>query len=542
MAEYQQEITEWAVDHGDLESAMRRCAFLGLLSPYFGCKVVVNYDATEDYEKLKFVPIEPGDCGYEPFHRRFSWHSYQQQWADLPPAWRPKLNSSKKPNDWDICQVTEVYHEGFRFGSPKIGKHPMSVFVDLGDKGTENSSTAKRKRKHSLGEYTYSENLPENPLRITSYLDAAPKEDVPSAEVLSWIPLMRMIVQVLVQINREVTTSNNVVLYEKGAISDDAVSVLQSSTPGSTVFIPVDVDDTTRGVNASMRPVEQSSVLSEYLASLQVYLSLFDDVTGVGPLDRGTPANPRKSATEASSIVAASNRRNRDRLEKLANLWSDMARVQMAYQPMIYGERLEIPLPSGLSRIIPVPDPVAAKFTFRVDPADLGHLSRRGELDSYFNWLTTLSNVFGTFQNGMPRMVRESLRRMGKAMGIEDVDLFLDAPVIEAGPEERYIAHLQSGNPIPVDADDQHELYVSYYDKMVARAVSKNLPDASIGALRRAIDEHNMHLQRAAQANMQQQNLAPVPGVSAQGGVDNQVAAAMQAGMAPPATPQSLGG
>ena len=139
-------------------------------------------------------------------------------------------------------------------------------------------------------------------------------------------------------------------------------------------------------------------------------------------------------------------------------------------------------------------------------------------------------------------MVRESLRRMGKAMGIEDVDIFLDAPVIEAGPEERYIAHLQTGEPIPVDADDQHELYVSYYDKMVARAVGNNLPDASVGALRRAIDEHNMHIQRAAQANMQQQNLAPVPGVSAQGQVDNQVAAAMQAGMAPPATPQSLGG
>ena len=541
MAEYQQEITQWAVDCGGLEETMRRCAFLGLLSPYFGCKLVVKPDEEYAYDRIEFIPVEPGDCGFEPFHRRFTWHSYQQQWADLPTVWRPKLDSSTKPNDWDIVQVTEVYHEGFRFGSPKIGKYPMSIFVDLGSQSSETALSASRKQKQSLGEYTYSENLPENPLRITPYLDAAPKEDVPSAEVLSWIPLMRMIVQVLVQINREVTTSNNVVLYEKGAISDDAVSVLQSSTPGSTVFIPVDVDDTTRGVNASMRPVEQSSVLQEYLASLQVYLSLFDDVTGVGPIDRGTPANPRKSATEASSIVAASNRRNRDRLEKLANLWADMARVHQAYQPLIYGDRLEIPLPTGLSRIIPVPDPVASKFTFRVDATDIGHLSRRGELDTYFNWLTTLTNVYGTFQGAMPRMIRESLRRMGKAMGIEDVDIFLDAPVIEVGPEERYIEHLQTGAPIPVDTDDQHELYISYYDKMVARAVANFLPEASVGALRRAIDEHNMHLQRASLANMQQQNQAPVPGVSAQGQVDNQIAAAMQAGMAPPATPQTLG-
>ena len=218
-----------------------------------------------------------------------------------------------------------------------------------------------------------------------------------------------------------------------------------------------------------------------------------------------------------------------------------MARVHQAYQPLIYGDRLEIPLPTGLSRIIPVPDPVASKFTFRVDATDIGHLSRRGELDTYFNWLTTLTNVYGTFQGAMPRMIRESLRRMGKAMGIEDVDIFLDAPVIEVGPEERYIEHLQTGAPIPVDTDDQHELYISYYDKMVARAVANFLPEASVGALRRAIDEHNMHLQRASLANMQQQNQAPVPGVSAQGQVDNQIAAAMQAGMAPPATPQTLG-
>ena len=103
---------------------------------------------------------------------------------------------------------------------------------------------------------------------------------------------MRMIVQTLVQIDREVRTSNNTILYDKNAISDDAIQAARNVSPGGTVFIGVDADDNTRGVNATMRPVEQSTVLNEYLAALQTYMRLFDDVTGVSPSDRGHGIQP----------------------------------------------------------------------------------------------------------------------------------------------------------------------------------------------------------------------------------------------------------
>jgi len=537
MAEYQEEITAWAAEHGNLEESMRRCAFLGLLSPYVGCKLVYDADAEHPYERLSFIPVEPGDCGYEPFHRRFSWHTYQKQWSDLPKSWRPDTGGAA-PNAWDIVSVTEVYHEGFRHGSRKIGKYPMSIFVELG--GDESKSN-NRRAEPSIGQYVYSDNLPETPLRIVSYLDPAPREDIPPAEVLSWIPLMRMIVQVLIQINREITTVNKVVLYDKAAISDDVIATVQQAVPGATIFAPVDVDDSVRGINATMRPVEQASVLGEYLASLQTYLTLFDDVTGVGPLDRGAATNPRKSATEASSIVAASNRRNRDRLEVLAGLWSDMARVQHSYQQLAYGDAIEIPLPGGMSRTIPVPDPIVANYGFRVDPVEMGHLTRRGEVDTYFNWLTTVTNVMGTFKSAMPRMVRESLRRLGKAMGVEDVDLYLETPVLEEGPQDRYIEHLQTGRPIPVQPTDQHELYIDYYGRMLDRAVELGAGGASVGALTRTIDKHKA-LAARAQANMSPGlQTAPVPGVGSQGQVDNQIEAAVLAGLPPPATEQTLG-
>ena len=543
-ADDQNEITQWQVKHGELNEAMRRTAFEGLLSPHFGTKLVINKDAEYDYEKIKFLAVGASDCGYEPFHRRFKWHRYDMQWADLPKAWRPDLSPGDERNDWDIVSVTEVYHEGFRFGAKELGKYPMSVYVQMGQQDDKPRTLfdANRNTGFAIGEYVTTEDLAECPLEVESFLEPAPNEDIAPAEVLSWIPLMRMIVQTLVQINREITTKNKTVLYDKNAISDDTISLIQESVPGATIFAGVDVDDAQRGVNATMRPVEQDSVLGEYIASLNTYLSLFDDVTGVGPIDRGVPANPRKSATEASSIVAASNRRNRDRLEILARVWGNMAKKAHCFQPEVYGDYVEIPLPSGLTRVIAVPKKHPAAFAFRVAPVELGHLNKRGEVDTYFNWLTTVTNVLSTFQGAMPRMVRESLRRMGKAMGVEDVDLYLDAPNIEQGPEDRYIAHITGATPeIEVHPDDQHEMYIAYYSKILEKAMVTMNPQASPGELRRAIDKHNTFVMQQQQAMGGQPGQAPIPGVNAEGQADNQILAALQAGMAPPASPQTLG-
>lgn len=539
LAEYQNEITEWVSDHGDLEEAMRRCAFLGLLSPYVGCKLVID-KSKYTTEKVKFLAVEPGDCGYEPFHRRFKWHTYQKQWGDLPKHWKITTEGEEELNPWDICQVTEVYHEGFRFGSDKMGDYPMSIFVQSNGEDTNALGRTRKGSNGGLGNYVTTEDTKVCPLEIVSFLDPAPKEDVAPAEVLSWIPIMRMIVQVLVQINREISTVNKVVLYDKEAISDDVVSIIQQATPGATVFAPVDVDDATRGVNATMRPVEQASVLNEYLASLQTYMSLFDDVTGVSPTDRGAAQNPRKSATEASSIVNSGNRRNRDRLEVLANLWASMARIHHKNQRSIYGKQVEIPLSNGLVHTIPVPDPKTAEFAFRVDAVELGHLSRRGDVETQMNWLTTVTNVMQTFQNAAPRIVRETLRQLGKAMGITDVDLYLDAPVIEAGPEDRYIAHLQTGNAIPVYQEDQHQMYIAYYGKILQKAVATGNAGASVMALEDAIEQHNVFVQQAAAANIQQGGGSPVPGMGGEG-PDNQIAAQLAAGQNPGVTAQTLG-
>ena len=540
LADDQNRLTRILTDHGDLRAAMRKAAFVGMLSPYFGVKVLFNKDEKVAYNRIRYAAVEARDCGYEPFHRRFSWHSYDMQWADLPKHWRPKQGDEEAPNDWEIVRVTEVYHDGFRHGT-QSGGCPMSIFVarNAATRPSEVALTREKEEENPVGDYVTTETIPECPLVIGNFLDPAPSEDVPAAEVLSWIPLMRMIVQTLVQIDREVRTSNNTILYDKNAISDAAIQAVRNVVPGGTVFVGVDADDNTRGVNATMRPVEQSTVLNEYLAALQTYMRLFDDVTGVSPSDRGIAANPRKSATEAAAITDAASKRNQDRLEIMAAMWTRIAQITFKYQRRIFGKTFDIPLDNGVIRTIRVPDPATACFSFDVDPVELGHLSNAGDIQALMQWLTVTTNAQQAFQGGIPRMTREALRRLGNAMGIEDADIFLDAPTIELGPEERYIRHLQTQEPIMVFEDDQHDMYVAYYAKMQEAAINRNADEFEIMALRQALDLHRMYAARRQQVINPAAMGGIIPGVGAgPGEIDNNMLAALATGQTPQAMPQ----
>ena len=542
LADKQNQLTRMMTDHGHLREAMRRAAFVGMVSPYFGVKFSFDKKEKIPYERLKYTSVEPGDCGYEPFHRRFYWHAYDLQYGDLPDTWKPDHAGEEAPKPWTIVRVTEVYHDGFRHGAPSksFGACPMSIFVKIGVEKNENTPLQPlHEMQDSLGEYQVTEAIAACPIIVGSFLDAAPGEDVPAAEVLSWIPLMRMIVQTLVQIDREIRTLNKTVLYDKNAIDEDALQVVKHVAPGGTVFVGVDPDDTTRGVNATMRPVEQSAVLGEYLAALNTYMQLFDDVTGVHPSDRGVASNPRKSATEAAAITDASSRRNQDRLEVMATMWTRLAQAGFKYQREIFGEKVDVPLANGVIRTLHVPDPMTACFSFDIDPVELGHLSNQGDIQALMQWLTVTTNTQQAFQGGVPRMTREALRRLGNAMGIEDADLFLDAPILELGPEERYIRYLQTQQPIPVYEDDQHDMYIAYYSKMQEAALSRGDSEISLMELRATIDMHRMYAARRQDVINPGQMADVIPGVGAgPGEVDNNLQAALATGNVPSPTPQ----
>ena len=535
LTETQQTLTDVLLRQTNIQEVFERAAFLGPTQNYFGIKLLPDPNNADVLRRLRFEAIESEFCGYEPHQRRFSWHTYNKQWGDLPKSQRPVIKPGmRKMEDWDMVSVTEVFHEGLSMG--KQYKYPMSTFVNLEGKIWE-----RRRKTPRLGDYVGTEALPAPVLIIDRYLDSAPREDIPPAEVSSWVPLMRQIVQVLVQIVREINSTNSEILYDADAIPMDIIDHVRRVQGGKKIYIPVNVNDAQRGVNSTMRPVERNTPLGDYIATLRMLLGLFDDVTGVGPLDRGAPANPEKSATEAAQLAGAADRRNQDRMRVLARMWGRVAELMFDWQETLYGSTIEIPTALGITRNYNIPSAETARFAFQVDVAELSNKSRAQQMNTLMTAHTLLVNDAANLQDpNALRMVGESRRRLLKALGWIDVDLYDTSIMGETGPLERYTEMLETGNTIPVYADDNHEAYIAAYLRIAERALATQNPDVPIAMLQLAVEEHQNYLQEQQMQVSPAGPQSPVPGVNATGQADNQVAAQMAAGLTPEQTPQTV--
>ncbi len=542
LAEAQQEISQWACDQGELAEAASRAAFLGLTNPFFAIKLVPRPEAEHAYEKVRYEAVEPIQCGYEPFHRRFSWHTYQKSYGDLPEGWRKTVDSERvgtETKPWELVQITEVYHEAFPTGEKTEGC-PMSVWIQpcrvASEEATEiqfDGFTPNDAGSKALGTYVETVVLPACPLVIESFIDPAPKEDISPVETASWIPPLRQVVETLVQIFDEIENDQKIVLYDRAAIREEVIKVIRNTGGARRVYAPVDVDDNQRGVNATMRPVERDSILGEKLAALQHQISIFDDIVGIAPMDRGLPQNPEKSATEANFIGQGASRRNKHRLTRLARALNRIFRVTHDWQPILYGKRLDIPTGKGGVRVVPVPDPEVARYTFEILPEELDQLSRRGEAESYLMFLQTASQTVANFRGSIPRFIRELLRIGGKMFGITDIDLMLEQPVIEQGPVDRYMRALQTGESIQVSPQDDHALYLSVYQQYLDALLNDQMNKSDPLLLAQAIQEHQIYLKRAENQQLERAAAAPA-GAPQQGLAADQVAGpALQPAEAP---------
>lgn len=536
LAESQQDLMDAIIPGTNLEQVMERVAFLLPTQPYFGVRLLMNPDEEVPSRRLGFEVVESTHCGYEPHLRRFTWHTSLVQFGSLPKDIREAatadVSPDQQPSPWDLVGVTEVYHPGMAFESNKhTGREvPTSIFVNL-----EGDIWYRRRRNPNLGKYVKTRILRAPVMVLAAGLDAPPGEDIPMPEVLSWLPLMRSIGIVIDMIMSEVQNTNNTVLYDRTALNK-AIKGILNARPGQQVFLPVDVDDgDTRGVNATMRPVERNSTLPDLIATLNLLLALFDDVSGVGPLDRGAAVNPEKSATEASALVQAAGRRNTDAIRVQARLWSQASTLIMLHQRALFGEELAIPQSGGIIKRLNVPDPEVMPMNLRVDPVAFENQGRQGKLDTEMLVLTTLSNVAANFQNpNAMRMVNEVLRRFLKAAGWKDGDDYMETV---GDPISRYVEFLETGRDIPVHQDDNHAAYISGYQKIIDRALADGARDIDVSVIRAALERHQMLHNEAQNAT----RLSPVPGVSPEGNIDNQIAAAAATGALPAMTRQVLG-
>jgi len=538
LVEDQQLILDALASSSGMEHVVERLALLLPTQPYFGVRIWPAEDKGPIAGSVqRWEAIEADFCGYEPFHRRFSWHSYSIQVGDAPEFVEKYATEHLNRKPWETVIVTEVFHPGFEFGddvtytaSPAV---PTSWFVS----GAK-ELYPRRRKSPDLGELVHTADTDAPVLYIDRALDPAPGEDFAPPEVASWIPIYRSIVKVLDQIIHEVQTTNRVNLYDAEAISDPEIQKILKANPGDEVYVKVDTakitGENSRGVNATMRPTERNSALSEYIATLNLLLSLYDDVTGVGPLDRGTAVNPEKSATEAAGLFQAAGDRRRDRLRVMARVLVAMGEMYMVRQRKLLGETTTVVLSDTQSVDIRVPN---APMAIRLNASALEAMSRADSLEALMTAHTILVNDAATFQSPSAlRMLDESRRRLLKKMGWKDIDQYVDTLPETRDPLTRYIRALHTGEEIVVMESDNHAAYIQTYTDISVQ------PKANIVLLQDAILRHQSVAKKLQQNVQQGDPQAPVPGVGATGQVDNNAAAELAAGQLPVPTPATVNG
>jgi len=538
LVEEQTLMMNWLSQHSNLKQVMRESALNGLLGSHFGVKVEVDHHAPVD-KRLRYIAIPSSHCGYEPVLKRFSWHRYQIQWHDLmhKPEIRP---GQREPKCWEMVEVTEVYHAGF--GSTEYDECPVSFFVTLpNDNSAEQMpvlATDRVEVRQPLGEYVITVEKPTCPLVIDSFLDPAPGEDIPPPEVVSWVPVIRSIHSDLKQIEAEVGQINNIVLYDQDAFDPKQIGRIESNPLGSTLYVPLDTTgdsglERQNGVAQKMRPVERNSALGELITALQTHMQLLDEVVGASSLDRGVAQNPRKSATEAGALVQANNRRTRDRLNVIADVFSSIARTTFEFQQVAFGTKLQLPMANGLNRNIEIPDPAVARMSFRVDAVELGNLSKQGQVETHAASISLLMNVRQQAPDIVqPGIVIAEVRKYLRALGNHEAADALQPPALSGGPQERIRDYMYGRtSEIPVAPTDDHEAFMAAYQQEILGAASNPSSDFPVDAISRAMQEHSLLASQNPPAQPEAQ--APVPGFGPGGQPDNQAAAALQQGGVP---------
>lgn len=547
--EDQNKLSRWMALNSGLKTAMRQAALNGLLGTHFGVRAVVQSKALREEDRIKFLAIPQTHCGREPGHGRFVWHQYQCQWADISDEHKAALPPHEM-QPWGIVTKTDVFHAEFEYEGKAC---PMSTFIHVGESqrnpGTGAAfASAQDLPEAPLGDYVGTEEVPACPLYVGQFLDPAPGEDIAPPEVASWVPILRSIHRLIVQIERESNRINNTVLYDGKAIDEHSIDDIINAPPGTEVFIKVKTDaadqafERDNGVSHKMRPVERNSALNELITALQTQLMLFEEVTGNSAMQSGVPQGPRKSAAEASILAQASSKRGRDRLTVIADTFSACARAAFAYQREAYGTSLAFPADNGVIHNIAIPDPMVARMAFRVEAVELGNLSKQGQVESAAASLTLLTNL-NQAQPGLisPDILISEARKALQGYGNYEAAERLKVPPQRNGPLERVRDFIYGRtNGIPVFEQDDHASFIAAYQQEIQAAVTQPASNIPVGEIQQAITEHQQLAQAQAPQPLNPQ--APMSGFNTNGAPNNAVMEALAGGQVPFEDPGTLTG
>jgi len=188
-----------------------------------------------------------------------------------------------------------------------------------------------------------------------------------------------------------------------------------------------------------------------------------------------------------------------------------------------------------------VPDAKVARMTFRVEAVELGNLSKQGQLETHSASLTLLANLRQQAPDLItPEIIVSEARKALMAYGNVEAADRLKLPPDRGGPLERIRNFIYGITiEIPVYPEDDHETYISAYQREIAIAATNAVASVPVQEIQAALQKHQEFAsQRPAMGQAIPQS--PLSGFNANGQPSNDILAALQGGQTPFSDPSTL--
>lgn len=510
-AEAETKLIQYALRHAGTAEAVQRQAHLALVSGWSGLRVRMK-NTGPMHERVRLVAVDPVACGWETFTRRFAWHVSLMQRADVPQAWlarfegenqragRTEAEDRYEKSDADLYQVTEVFVRSFgKLNMQRVvflACHPDRAVSGRGPAG----GPAEEGYREDLGTFVWMDDLRSIPIHFVRFAESPnDSEDVPPAEVLSWMPALASLTLIRRKINNEVRNANAINLYDKSHVDPENIEehLIGDSTQ---LWLPVTTSskiteaDPSFGVSNRVRPVERDQLIRDLVLAWQMEMSTWRELTGLGELQRGQFPEQFQTATTAQIVQSNSQLRNLFRRTQLARTLAAAAGTIAAEQRWIYGDSIEPPTGPGLEAIetITVPDPKLYPFAFHVDAVELGALAARGDTQALaIAFQTQMQLEMSPNAGAMSPIGRELAARYYMTLGIHDARALLPRAIVGDDPDRALREAVAEERPVSVRPDQDHAMHYAYFERVANEELAAGRGSSRVAQL--AVDAMRRH-------------------------------------------------
>lgn len=233
----------------------------------------------------------------------------------------------------------------------------------------------------------------------------------------------RLILSLQIELNRTRTQIinhnrrfNRKVLYNERALGPDGIQALESRKDGALVRVINDVD-----LNKAALPLPDSQLPTDRYQLNNIIEADITQVTGISDYERGAYTNLRRTATEASIIQDSSSLRQQDKLRRVEDAATEIAKRMKALAQAFYDHQRWI-LVTGQGWELPISfnkTDILGDFDVSVDAGSTQPISQQQRMqDTERLYQLLISNPVAN----LPEVTRELLR----AHGMSNPDRFIN--------------------------------------------------------------------------------------------------------------------